>query len=896
MGTTVFEELPSAGSGPRPAGWETLTPAERRSAAQDFIRGKSGTVVELQALAAALKDCDKRFSHARRLLLRARRHADFNRLEESKRRKLLQQLALCTYKDEDLPADRRFQRALEWLREIAPFERLGDQESLCLTGAIYKRQWESTGQHLCLRESLRFYTRGHQAAPPSTPAYDGYAAINIAFVCDLLAREEAKTDRDSNAVHEYREKARGFRAEIVELLPQKIATASPSAAWWLYVTLAEAHLGLQQYQQASQTLESALQLPNVFQWQRESTARQLASLAHVMTTLVGPDSEAAYGVIREAFNLSAKASDGLALGRFGLALSGGGFRASLFHIGVLARLAELDLLRHVEVLSCVSGGSIIGACYFLELRRQMLETSDGEMTQQHYIDIVGRIERDFLAGVQTNLRSSLATNLWASLQMIFSPHHSRTTRIGDLYQTRLFDRISQPVGESGDEASAKPIFVGQLPFCPKDEAPGFNPKSDNWRRGAKVPMLVLNATTLNTGHNWQFTATWMGEAATTIDNRIDSGHYYRRMYYDEAPEPYRKKGIRLGHAVAASSCVPGLFPALKLPRLFKGVPVVRLVDGGVHDNQGVAALLDQDCAAVFVSDASGQLKTDENPAGGLFGGPSRANGVLQARVRLAQYRELDARRRSGAMRAVGWVHLREELEPNAIDWNGCLDPFSREDEGLTDKAQPPLLPYGIHRDIQDALSRIRTDLDSFSDAEAHALMCSAYQMTRTALDHPQSNFAGKPSVEATWRFNQVLPHLKSPDSLDTGVGRAIRVGEHLPLKVWRLSPVLAGVSAVGISVAGVLALSLITLGAARMGWLSTAAIGLKSPTVAVLFALAATATIGVGRFVLARFGGAGELLERSTVGVATLLLFVPMWVQRRVFDAMFLESGRYQSK
>ena len=29
----------------------------------------------------------------------------------------------------------------------------------------------------------------------------------------------------------------------------------------------------------------------------------------------------------------------------GLALSGGGFRASLFHIGVLARLAELDLLR-----------------------------------------------------------------------------------------------------------------------------------------------------------------------------------------------------------------------------------------------------------------------------------------------------------------------------------------------------------------------------------------------------------------------------------------------------------------------------------------------------------------------------------------------------------------------
>ncbi len=41
----------------------------------------------------------------------------------------------------------------------------------------------------------------------------------------------------------------------------------------------------------------------------------------------------------------------------GLALSGGGLRASLFHIGVLGRLAELDLLRHVDVISTVSGGS-----------------------------------------------------------------------------------------------------------------------------------------------------------------------------------------------------------------------------------------------------------------------------------------------------------------------------------------------------------------------------------------------------------------------------------------------------------------------------------------------------------------------------------------------------------
>jgi NTE family protein len=42
--------------------------------------------------------------------------------------------------------------------------------------------------------------------------------------------------------------------------------------------------------------------------------------------------------------------------RLGLALSGDGFRASFFHIGVLARPAEVELLREIEAISTVSGG------------------------------------------------------------------------------------------------------------------------------------------------------------------------------------------------------------------------------------------------------------------------------------------------------------------------------------------------------------------------------------------------------------------------------------------------------------------------------------------------------------------------------------------------------------
>lgn len=52
--------------------------------------------------------------------------------------------------------------------------------------------------------------------------------------------------------------------------------------------------------------------------------------------------------------------DGVQRG-FGVSLSGGGFRAAGFHLGVFRKLHQLDLLRKIDVLSCVSGGSIAGA-------------------------------------------------------------------------------------------------------------------------------------------------------------------------------------------------------------------------------------------------------------------------------------------------------------------------------------------------------------------------------------------------------------------------------------------------------------------------------------------------------------------------------------------------------
>jgi predicted acylesterase/phospholipase RssA len=80
--------------------------------------------------------------------------------------------------------------------------------------------------------------------------------------------------------------------------------------------------------------------------------------------------------------------------------SGGGLRASFIHLGLLARLAECDILRSVEAISCVSGGSIVGAHYYL-LMQQLLETKrDEEITKQDLIDLVHTLIKQFRDGTQ----------------------------------------------------------------------------------------------------------------------------------------------------------------------------------------------------------------------------------------------------------------------------------------------------------------------------------------------------------------------------------------------------------------------------------------------------------------------------------------------------------------
>src|SRR3954464_14360977 len=49
------------------------------------------------------------------------------------------------------------------------------------------------------------------------------------------------------------------------------------------------------------------------------------------------------------------------MNRIGLALSGGGFRATLYHLGLVRFLRDAGLLPQVSHITAVSGGSVIAA-------------------------------------------------------------------------------------------------------------------------------------------------------------------------------------------------------------------------------------------------------------------------------------------------------------------------------------------------------------------------------------------------------------------------------------------------------------------------------------------------------------------------------------------------------
>ena len=114
--------------------------------------------------------------------------------------------------------------------------------------------------------------------------------------------------------------------------------------------------------------------------------------------------------------------------------------------------------------------------------KRLLELKhEDDIQRDDYITVVAKLERDFLAGVQTNIRSRTFAIIWANLRVLLQTGYTTTRRLGALYEAQLYSRVEDGRGD-------QPRHLHELLVKPRGESAEFKPKYDNWRRAAKVPV------------------------------------------------------------------------------------------------------------------------------------------------------------------------------------------------------------------------------------------------------------------------------------------------------------------------------------------------------------------------------------------------------------------------
>ena len=248
-----------------------------------------------------------------------------------------------------------------------------------------------------------------------------------------------------------------------------------------------------------------------------------------------------------------------------LCLSGGGYRAMLFHAGAILRLNELGLLNSFRRISSVSGGSITAAVLGMEWKQLGWNSSNG---------LVMADSNALMNNVVGPLRKMASTSIDAS--SIFwgtvNPFKSISDEVAGKYDDVLFDHKT-------------------LQDLPSD---------------SEGPRFVLNATNVKTGSLWRFSKPYIADY---------------RVGMIENPT------VSLAQVVTASSAFPPVLSpmCLKLdPRAFKsGIPAhdvdpglrenAVLTDGGVYDNLGLETAWKR-YKTILISDAGRKMDDDLNPA------------------------------------------------------------------------------------------------------------------------------------------------------------------------------------------------------------------------------------------------------------------------------------------
>ncbi len=253
--------------------------------------------------------------------------------------------------------------------------------------------------------------------------------------------------------------------------------------------------------------------------------------------------------------------------RIALCLSGGGYRAALFHLGAIRRLNELGLLSRLDAISSVSGGSILSAHLAAALRPW---PAPGVVLDDAAFR--SRVGEPFERFCATNIRTRPV------LERAFVPWNwfRPDTAVRALAKTYAHHLNDLTLGD----LNGHPRFV----FC---------------------------ATDMLFGVNWVFDSADPRTPGTTRMGDYQVGY---RVADD----------WKVADAVAASSCFPPVFNPLELhadphayargrydkPDRDRFVAGVSLSDGGVYDNLGSQPVMDR-YGTVLVSDGGGVFEEIE---------------------------------------------------------------------------------------------------------------------------------------------------------------------------------------------------------------------------------------------------------------------------------------------
>jgi NTE family protein len=362
----------------------------------------------------------------------------------------------------------------------------------------------------------------------------------------------------------------------------------------------------------------------------------------------------------------------------GLALSGGGYRASLFHLGVTRRLHELGALREITRLSSVSGGSILAgflAHRMLARGAERLEFDDWER----------EVSLPFRQFVRRDIRTGLFIRHLAWNWIWPTP---RARGLEKALRRRIGDR--------------------RLAELPTDDGIEF----------------IFLATNIETGTSFRFTADKVGNVRT--------------------PE-----SMTIAEAVAASACFPPIFGPLRIKKDSR--TLAHVTDGGVYDNTGMEPIWNSN-SVVLVSDAGTPFD---------FRVPRWFGSRIMRYVDIGR-NQVGALRRRAIIRRLhrSYRTIRIGQDPSPCKMANDDNCYMR-DKRLTDKPTGALWRlasrksnfcedcsqefarevqelerdwYGYPEDLQEShIAEIRTDMDSFTEAEAKILENHGYFMADLAI-------------------------------------------------------------------------------------------------------------------------------------------------------------------